>query len=86
MIAPSYFPTLEAKDDSAETYCRVIDRLRFEQRRGDDRAGFVLMVLSRMPRYMAVSFGAHLLKPGDGGSSQFRFQRGQFVLTAGGLS
>jgi hypothetical protein len=87
MIEPAYFPTLLAKDDSSERFSRVIDRLREQQRTGDDRASFALMALSRMPRFMGVSYGAHFNRPEDrAGTTLPAMVRGLWVLSAGSMS
>jgi hypothetical protein len=89
MILPVYFPLVKSAaadpsvggDDSAARFCRVIDRLRQEQRQGDARAIFALMVLSRVERQISVSFRARLV--GNRGSE--KIIPGQWVLDAGSL-
>jgi hypothetical protein len=84
MIEPAYFPSLAAKDDSAERFARVVEQMRQEQRRGDDRANFALMALSRMPRFMGVSYRAYYNKPEQiAGTDLQPVVRGQWVLEAG---
>jgi hypothetical protein len=81
MIEPAFFPSLTAKDDSAERFCRIVDRLRQEQRRGDDRANFALMALSVVETTFNVSHGFMLVDPRAGS-----FAKGRFVTSAGGRS
>jgi hypothetical protein len=85
MIAPAYFPltkSVKANDDSADRFVQVIEQLRQEQRRGDDRANFALMALSQMPRFMGVAFHAHLV----GNPTPEKIVAGQWVLSAGSVS
>ena len=77
LTASCFFPL----QGNASGFVRTIERLREQQKRGDDRALMALTALCTIPHSVGVSFGATLIDARAG-----KYSTGRFVISAWSLS